>query len=147
MTVVKFRRPGVHFNSNLDKFGSKYSDLWDEFFNESTPKNKNTYKPRVNVTESDSAFAISLFTPGVKRDDLNIEVEKGVLTVSGERKYPEENGEKYHRVESGYGSFERVFQLPDSVDQEKIEAHYEDGVLVITLHKEEKKAAKTIDVK
>lgn len=147
MTVVKFRRPGVRFNSNLDKFGSNYSDLWDEFFNETTPKNKNTYKPRVNVTESDNTFEISLFTPGVQRDDLNIEVEKGVLTVSGERKYPEENGKKYHRVESGYGSFERVFQLPDSVDQDKIEAHYEDGVLTITLHKEEKKAAQKIDVK
>jgi HSP20 family protein len=76
--------------------------------------------------------------PGVKLEDINIEVENGTLSLSGSRSYAsEENKGGYHRQERFYGSFHRAFVLPETVDIEKVSAGYENGVLTITLPKKE----------
>ena len=84
----------------------------------------------------------------MKKEDINIGIENGALTISGERKNKnEEEGRKYHRVETHYGTFERSFQLPDNVDEDSIEATLSDGILQIDINKKEEKVKKQIEIK
>ena len=85
--------------------------------------------------------------PGVKKDEIKVRIENGSLILSGERKFVNEDKKTgYHRIERSYGVFKRLFQLPDSVDAEKVSAAYEDGVLRITLAKKEIAKPRTIDI-
>ena len=85
--------------------------------------------------------------PEVKKEDLKIAVEDGVLTLSGERKFEkEEKGKRYHRVERTYGSFARSFTVPDDADADKVRAEFKDGVLLVRLEKSEKAKPKTLEV-
>ncbi len=101
-----------------------------------------TFVPRVDVVETDTAYEIHVAAPGMKKEDFKVELTEGRLTVSGERKFHKEEGDKktYHRVETQYGSFMRSFFLPDDVRAEGISAEYVDGILKLHLPKDEKKA-------
>ena len=84
----------------------------------------------------------------MKKEDVKVILEEGVLTIQGERKQEKaESGKKYHRVERSYGSFVRSFTLPDLVDEEKVKAEFKDGVLNLQLSKSEKAKPKAIEVK
>jgi len=83
----------------------------------------------------------------VKKEDVRVTLEDGVLTIQGERKQEkEEKGKKYHRIERSYGSFVRSFTLPDLIDEEKVKAEFKDGVLNLKLPKSEKAKPKAIEV-
>lgn len=101
-----------------------------------------TFVPRVDIVETDKAYEIHLAAPGMKKEDFKVELTEGRLTVSGERKFQKEEGDKktYHRVETQYGSFMRSFLLPDDVKVDGIVAEYTDGILKLHLPKDEKKA-------
>jgi HSP20 family protein len=101
--------------------------------------------PRVNIQENENVLTMEFEIPGVKQEDLDIRIEKGTLTVRGERKAPE-NFENYRRVERLYGNFARVFTLPDYVDTEKVDATLENGLLHLTLAKREETKPKQIQV-
>ena len=104
--------------------------------------------PTVDIAETDAEYQIKAELPEVKKEDVKVTVEDGVLTISGERRHEtEEKGKKYHRVERSYGSFVRSFTLPDHVDDAKVKAEYKDGVLHLHLPKSEKAKPKAIDVK
>jgi HSP20 family protein len=104
--------------------------------------------PSVDVSETDGEYQIKAEIPDVKKEDVKVTVEDGVLTIQGERKQEkEEKGKKYHRVERSYGSFIRSFTLPDLVDEEKVKAEFKDGVLNLLLPKSEKAKPKAIEVK
>jgi len=104
--------------------------------------------PVVDVLEDDKEFLIKAELPEVAKDNVKVTVEKGKLTLSGERKFEkEENGPKYHRVERSYGTFSRTFNLPENVDADKVEADFKDGVLRIHLTKVEKPGPRQIEVK
>ncbi len=106
--------------------------------------------PAVNTREGDDAYYIEVDLPGVKKEDINIDVHDNILTVSGERKLEEERkDDEFYRVESFYGKFERSFTLPEDVDSDKIEAKDENGVLLITIPKAQQvdKAPKKIEIK
>ena len=104
--------------------------------------------PAVDITENADAFVVNIEVPGIKKSDVKISVQNGVLTVSGERKQEEESkGETYHRLERSHGVFHRSFTLPTSVKSDKIDAGYNDGVLTITLPKAEEAKPKEIEVK
>jgi len=106
------------------------------------------WSPTVDISETEAEYAIKAELPEVKKEDVKVTVEDGVLTLQGERKQEkEENGKKYHRVERSYGRFVRSFTLPDSVDESKVKAEYADGVLHLHLPKSEKAKPKQIDVK
>lgn len=96
--------------------------------------------PAVNIKENDTTFTLELAAPGKKKEDFNIVVDENVLTISSENKVEKEekadNG-KYTRREFSYSSFRRSFTLPETVDEDKINAHYENGVLILTLPKRE----------
>ncbi len=103
--------------------------------------------PSVDVSETDGDYQIKAEIPDVKKEDVKVTVEDGVLTIQGERmQEKEEKGKKYHRVERSYGSFVRSFTLPDLVDEEKVKAEFKDGVLNLHLPKSEKAKPKAIEV-
>ncbi|MEO1923104.1 Hsp20/alpha crystallin family protein [Caminibacter sp.] len=106
------------------------------------------FTPAVNEKADEKGYYLEIDLPGVKKEDIEIAVNDGVLTISGERKLKkEENGPNYTRIESFFGRFERAFKLPNDADLDNIEAKYEDGVLKIFIPKKQKPAGKRIEVK
>ena len=106
------------------------------------------WTPSVDIAEDDKEWVIKADLPEVKKEDVKVTVENGVLRITGERKLEkEEKGKKYHRVEWSYGSFLRSFVLPDGADGSKVNADFKDGVLKVRLPKNEKARPKAIEVK
>ncbi len=141
MTLTRYNR------SNDDLVSKRFSDIMDEFFNEAVGARRNNFTPSIDISETDNQFLISAELPGMQKENININLENGRLTISGERSFKkEEEGKKFHRVETRYGSFNRSFQLPDNVDEESIEASYEDGLLNISVDKDEEKVKKQIEI-
>lgn len=105
------------------------------------------WTPSVDISEDDNEYLIKVELPEVKKEDVKVTVENGVLTLRGERKFEkEEKGRKYHRIERSYGSFMRSLSMPDDADAEKVAADYKDGVLQIRLPKSEAKKPRQIEV-
>src|SRR6266516_4063666 len=106
------------------------------------------WAPLVDITEDDKEYLIKTELPEVKKDDVKVTVENGVLTITGERKFEkEEKGKKYHRVECAYGNLVRSFTLPDDADANKVNAEFRDGVLKVHVAKSEAAKPKQIEVK
>lgn len=104
--------------------------------------------PPVDISEDDKEYAIQAELPDVRKEDVKVSVENGVLTISGERKFEkEEKNRKYHRVERAYGFFSRSFALPDAAEADQVKADYKDGVLHVHVPKSERAKAKRIEVK
>lgn len=106
------------------------------------------WAPVVDISEDDKEFLIKAELPGLKREEVKVTVEDGVLSISGERKTEkEEKNKKFHRVERSYGSFLRSFTLPEGADATKVNAEFTEGVLNVRLAKTPKAQPKTIEVK
>ena len=106
------------------------------------------WAPAVDIKEDDKAFTLLADIPGVDPDDIEVTMDKGVLTIRGERQSEKKTEEEnYKRVERQYGVFYRRFTLPDSADADGIDAHSEHGVLKITIPKQEVAQSRRISVK
>ena len=106
------------------------------------------WAPSVDISENEKAFTLLADIPGVNPEDIEISMEKGVLTIKGERSTENiEEGENYRRVERQSGHFYRRFTLPESADADKIEAKSEHGVLTVTIPKQEVAVSRRIEVK
>jgi len=106
------------------------------------------WMPTVDISETEGEYLIKAELPEVRKEDVKVTVENGVLTLQGERRQEkEEKGKRFHRVERSYGSFVRSFTLPESVDESFVKAEDKDGVLNLQLPKSEKVQPKAIDVK
>jgi HSP20 family protein len=107
-----------------------------------------TFSPAVDIYEDADAIYLKAELPGIKPDDVNIDIENRVLTIRGERKLErDEKREGYRRIESSYGAFTRSFALPESVVADKVDAEIEDGVLKLRIPKQAEATAKRIPVK
>lgn len=105
------------------------------------------WAPAVDVQETEAEYVVKADLPEVKKDDVKVQFENGVLSIEGERKMEkEENGKKFHRVERGYGCFVRRFALPNEVDGAKVSAEFKDGVLNVHLPKTANKKTVTVKV-
>ena len=106
------------------------------------------WMPLVDIAEDDKEYAITVELPEVKKEDVKVTVENGVLIITGERKFEkEETNKKWHRVERSYGSFARTFALPDDGDAGKVNAEFKDGILKVHVAKSEAAKPKQIEVK
>lgn len=106
-----------------------------------------TWAPAVDIYETSDMLVIKAEIPGVEKEDMSVEVKENALYLKGERKFEKEvKEENYHRMERSYGSFKRIFQLPTSVDENKIKANFKDGVLEIKIPKAEETKTKQINV-
>jgi HSP20 family protein len=104
--------------------------------------------PSVDICEDDNEWLIKAELPEVKKEDVKVTVENGVLAILGTRKCEkEEQDKKYHRIERSYGNFFRSFVLPDGADGTKVSAEFKQGLLEVHLPKTEKAKAKAIEVK
>jgi len=106
-----------------------------------------TWAPAVDIYENEKDIVLKADLPGVNPSDVDIRVENNVLTLRGDRHFEKEvKEENYHRVERSYGSFVRTFSLPNTVQADKIEAHFENGVLRVTMPKREEARPKQIKI-
>lgn len=124
--------------------------LWDEFFNDPFYKRISLFPdgaafsmiPDANIIENEDSFQIELAAPGLQRKDFNVEVANGTVSISSEKEEEkEENRKNFHRREFSFSSFNRSFALPDNVVADEIDAKYTDGILRVTIPKNEVKAA------
>lgn len=134
----EFRRGFNYLNTLMDDFEKRKSD------------SKFDFVPTVNTREADDAYFVDVDLPGITKEDIAIDIDDNVLTVSGERKTKtEEKEDNYYKIESSYGTFSRSFTLPEDVNADKIEAASNDGVLEIKIPKMPavEKAPKKIEIK
>lgn len=127
---------------------SPFEDLMnDDFFNRRAAGQR-AHLPVVDVREEKDAYVIEAELPGFKPENVDINVNSGVLTVAAERKFEKKEEEKgYQRIERRYGTFRRSFTLPDSVNPEHIEANLQEGVLSVRIPKREQAVPRRIQVK
>lgn len=146
MTLLKFR-PGHTRELLRDSMMPNHMmNLFDSFFNENAGKFERNvfFTPRTDIVETAKSFDVQVSLPGLKKDEIKIDVNGDMLTISGERKLNNENKEdKYHMVESFYGKFTRSFTLPENVDKQNIQAELTDGILNLSIPKVEVKDNKT----
>ena len=109
---------------------------------------KGPWAPSMDVVEKNDHVAVRVEVAGVEPEDIDVSIENGILTVSGEKKEKEEHQDgDWHRVESRFGSFRRSVRLPENLDTEKVSADVENGVLVVTLQKSQAGEPRKIDVR
>ncbi len=126
-----------------------FTDIFDDFFGRDFLTSTTKLAPAVDIVEEKDKYVVKADLPGLKQDDIKIELTDNVLSISGERKNErseEDKSKKYYYYERIYGSFERKFILPNDADVEKIKAKYENGVLMIDIQKKESKKPKEIKV-
>jgi len=135
------------WNNGMDRFFNEFTGRSLENVDCETPA-CGSWSPAVNILEKENEIVITADLPGLKAEDVEVTVDKSVLTVKGERTLEEATeGETYHRVERSYGSFERSFSIPESVDAKKIEARFANGEMTVTLPKRAESKPRSVKVK
>ncbi len=125
-----------------------FGELVNEFLHEDTVKRDISFRPAIELREEGDVFALDIALPGVKKEDINIEVENDYLTISGERNsFSSSDQNKTHVSEFRYGKFERKIMLPKNAESNKIEAKFENGLLRVAVPKREEAKAKSIEIK
>ena len=121
----------------LNRNQSRLNELFDDTFGRTrAQQNAGVWSPPVDILESKDSYLIRAELPGMRNEDLKTEVNDGILTLSGERKFEEPaNGVEYHRVERVAGKFSRSFHLPKTVKYDGIKATYRDGMLEVQIPK------------
>lgn len=146
MTLVKFNEGRTR---DLTRRG--VNDVFETIFNDTFLSDRMVSRvPAVNVLETDADYHIELAAPGLKKEDFKVDLSENVLTISVEKRTEQnENDKKYNKREYSYTSFVRSFALPDSINDENIEAEYIDGVLKIIVAKKEeaKTQSRQIEIK
>jgi HSP20 family protein len=138
----------IRYNTGVNDFApTTFANLIDRFFNESlsrTGGSQYSFVPKVDIVENEKSFQIHVAVPGMNKDDFKIDLNDNLLTISGERKFEKDKKENnYHTIETQFGTFLRSFSLPENADAAKINAAYVNGILEITIPKDEKKTLKT----
>lgn len=154
--LVSVPKNGSLANTNSNSNFPTLSNWLDDIFNRELPSvftanfNTGITLPKVNIKETADAFMVEMAVPGLKKSDFHIDLDNQVLSISTEtREEHEQQGEHYTRREFGYSSFKRTFNLPESVNDEQINANYENGILNILLPKKEEakqKPARSIEI-
>ncbi|HET7817900.1 MAG TPA: Hsp20/alpha crystallin family protein [Bacteroidia bacterium] len=148
MALIKWTKP-TNGLLRRDLITPSLENLFHDFFNnELMVRDYAGYVPSTNITEDDTSFTLEMYTPGFDKKDFNLKIENGILTVTGEHKTEASKNERnFIRKEFNYGSFSRSFNVADLVDEEKIDAKYENGILKLVLPKNEKARPSAKEIK
>jgi HSP20 family protein len=146
MTLIKFN------NRLARKFDARpmFADFLNEIYSDVlTPESKLNSVPAVNITEAKYKFMVAVAAPGLSKEDFKINIENDVLTISAEKKEEvKEEQNNFSRREFSYTSFQRSFNLPETVNTENVNASYENGILTLNIpKKDEAKAKQVLEVK
>jgi len=145
MAVVRWD-PFRDLNLLQDRMNRLFEDA-NRNWKSDEPASTTTWSPAVDIFETESEIVVKAEVPGMERKDITLNLENNVLTLKGERRFLKEaKEENYHRIERSYGGFSRAFSIPATVDEEKIRADYQDGVLKIVLPKKEQLRPKQIKI-
>jgi len=145
MTQLTRRTP----SRTLRDLQREVDSIFDQFFDRDRDEEGTSavWAPRTDLAETDDAYTLRVDVPGMTKEDISINLQNDTLTISGERLSERtEESEEYVRVERAFGNFHRTFTLPDAVDQENIEATYENGVLTINIPKTAKSTRRQIEI-
>lgn len=156
-TLVNVPKNGSLGNVNSQNNFPSWSNWIDNFLNDdqmpllnSLNFNRGITLPKVNILETADAYAVQMAVPGLKKSDFHIDLEEQLLSISADLQEEQNSSDaQYTRREFGYSSFKRTFSLPETVNDDQIEASYNDGILSILLPKKEeakRKPAKTIKI-
>jgi len=146
MTFVTRWDPFREFATIQDRMNRLFRDSYGAEGREEA-LTTSTFAPPVDVYEDEHNVTLKIEVPGIDEKDIDVQIENNTLTVHGERKFEkEEKEENYRRVERQYGSFTRTFTLPNTVDQDSVQADYEKGVLKVKLAKKAEAKPKQIKV-
>jgi HSP20 family protein len=145
MTVVTRWDPFREFSTLQDRMNRLFRDSYGDAREEALTTS--TFAPPVDVYEDEHNITLKIEVPGIDEKDIDVRIENNTLTVHGERKFEkEEKEENFRRVERQYGSFTRSFTLPNTVDAEQVQAHYDKGILKVQLAKKAEAKPKQIKV-
>ena len=145
MTVLTRWDPFREFTTVQDRLNRLFRESYGEGREEAL--NTSMFAPPVDVYEDDHNITLKIEVPGIDEKDIDVQIENNTLTVHGERRFEkEEKEENYRRVEGKYGSFTRSFTLPNTLDPEQVQAHYDKGILKIQLAKKAEAKPKQIKV-
>ena len=129
------------FSRLMEGYGMRPKAM-DYFFGQAAPET--LLRPKVDINASDQEYTISVEVPGIKQDDITLEIKDNCLTIAGEKRQEAEDKSKgYYRMERSYGTFQRRLTLPEDADYDNIDAHFTDGILTIRLPRKEVSADKT----
>ena len=144
MAIVKYN-PFRDLRTMQEQMNRLLDMAWNREFGEDL--REGVWQPPVDIYEDENSVVIKAEIPDIDQKDIEVRIEENILTLRGERKHGNDvKRENYHRVERYYGQFQRIFTLPHSIDQEKVKATCERGVLTITLPKREETKPKQITV-
>jgi HSP20 family protein len=130
-----------------DEMNRLFNDFLSSAPGENAESGLSYWGPSVDISENDDEILLEAEVPGMNRDDIKITIQDNVLTLKGEKKQQaEKKGTNYHRIERSYGSFERSFSLPTSVQADQVKANYQNGILHVKLPKSEEAKPKEISV-
>jgi len=148
MSLIRWE-PFRDTDAMLRRLGAMELGRWPNFAAATGNGGKTAeWSPAADISETDKEYLVKAELPGVKREDVKVTQEDGVLTIEGERKYEkDEKGEKTHRVERFYGTFSRSFSLPDDADMTSIKAETKDGVLNVHIPKLKVEKPKPVQIK
>ncbi len=137
MNLVRFNNP--RYNANSVLVDELFNNFFKNDYHEDYAKNCSA-KPATNVFETEDNFKIEILLPGFKKEDVKLNYQNNLLTIKVENEVKEENSEefKYAHREFGSFNFEKQYRIPKSINDKKISASFEDGILSITLLKKEK---------
>ncbi|MBI82709.1 MAG: heat-shock protein Hsp20 [Planctomycetaceae bacterium] len=139
--------PKTRFPYSLTDLHSEMKDFLESAFGEQDHTVRGIV-PRINVSETNTHYEVTAELPGMKPEDIHVELNEGQLSISGERQAEAKGeGETFHRLESLYGQFRRVIAVPDTINAENIDAQFQHGLLSISLPKSEREVPKRIDIK
>jgi HSP20 family protein len=137
--------PRTQALTGLRDFDQVIDDVFGNWTNDTSLAQ---FQPRTDVRENEDGFVIEIELPGLRREEVKVEVNDNILTVTGERKREEERKTKgYHHMERYYGTFSRSFNLPGTANTQEVSASLKDGVLELRLPKRVEARTKLIDVK
>lgn len=145
MAIVRWE-PFRDLVTSQDRFNRLFNESFSRLFGEEDGTLRN-WTPAVDIFENDNNIVLKAELPGVDPKDVEVRVEDSTLYLKGERKFEKEVKEdNYHRIERSYGSFARSFALPGTIDSDKVQAEYKDGLLTLTIPKREEAKPKTIKI-
>lgn len=137
MTLLKFEPM-----RDIDHISNRFQRFFDEFPTINN-RNKDTFSPRIDITENEKSISIDAEIPGVPKENIKITLQDNILTIEGEKKkVSEEKDKNYYREERSFGKFKRSYTLPVEVDSENVDAKFNNGILEIVLSKVEPKQDK-----
>ncbi len=147
MAIVRWLDPFRDLSVIQDRMNQIFEDALARSRGREEGLRTGMWTPAVDIYENNDFVVVKAELPGVEKDRISVEVKEGILTLRGERGFDNElKKESYHQIERSYGSFQRSFSLPVSVDQENVTARFQNGVLEVQLPKKDQVKPKQIEV-